>query len=63
MLKRERLMRLCKGMFIIGSLGLEACFLIGVFCQNIMCGVMLTFLCLAFNSAILYIYLLNRGVM
>lgn len=62
MLKRERLMALCKGMSIMGTLGLEACFLIDVFCQNIMCGVMLTFLCLILNSIILYAYLDITGV-
>lgn len=63
MLKRERLMSLCRAMFVVGAVGLEVCFIGGVFCQNIICGVMLIFLCLAFNSAILYTYLLSRGVM
>lgn len=57
MLKRERLMRLCDGMFITGVLGLEILGIAIVFYQNILMGIAFSLLGLMANGVILRAYL------
>lgn len=57
MLKRERLMTLCKSMFIIGTLGLEAPFMLAAFYQNIFMGIAFFLLALMVDGIVLYSYL------
>ena len=57
MLKRERLMRLCDGMFITGALGLEILGIAIAFYQNILMGIAFFLLGLMANGVILHAFL------
>lgn len=57
MLKREKLMRLCKGMFIIGALGLEVLGIVTLFYMNVLAGIGFLLVVLMADSLILHSYL------
>ena len=52
MLKRERLMRLCRIMFVVGAVGLESCMIISVYDCDTMAGVAFTSFCLMINALV-----------